>query len=279
MTLTADTFKFYDLPDSDKSVKEFESVVNAINNKKVVVLGVSGKKGAGKDTIAEGLHQLIKERDHFDINMEAFGNALKGEATSIIAQIRHYIHHGKGVSKEDFLVRFAATNVLNVEEAGYIFDLMKPSLTKFGNKKINGWTRSEAVWSLLRFLGTDVRQPQDKLYWARRIVQTVCANAHNGISTIVTDVRFLHEVKAIQEIGGYVVRIDISPEVQMRRLSKRDNVKATLDATQHRSETELDDYPDFDLRINNDSEGHLDTKLAEIYVDWQTKVLRKQAHG
>lgn len=273
MTLTPETFKFYDLPDSDKSAKEFEGVVKAINSKKVVILGVSGKKGAGKDTFADGLNQLITERDHFSFNMEAFGNALKGEATSIIVQLYSFIHGEYNTSKEDFLVRFAAANVLSVEEATYIYDLMHHSLFKFGGKKINGWTRSEAVWSLLRFLGTDVRQPQDKLYWARRIVQTVCANAHNGVSTIVSDVRFLHEVKAIQDIGGYVVRIDVSPDVQMRRLSKRDNVKATLDATQHRSETELDDYPDFDLRINNDSEGHLDTKLATIYLDWQKKVL------
>lgn len=270
MTLTPEILSQYNLASTGNERAIAQATAN-INSGNVVILGVSGKKGAGKDTFAEGLKNIIEERDNKPVMLEAFGNPLKGEATSMIMQIEQFIQHDRSTYERDFLKRFADINSLTVNEARTVYELMKPVLERPHLKKIDGWTRSAEVWDLLRLLGTDIRQPQDKLYWVKRVVQTICVNASNGISTIVSDVRFLHEVKALQAITGYVARIDVSPEVQAVRLGKRDNVKATVDATAHASETQLDEYENFDIRINNDTDGELDRKLAEIYIDWTTK--------
>lgn len=274
MTLTPEILSQYNLS-TEGNEKAISQAVANLNSGEVVLLGVSGKKGAGKDTFAEGLKNLIEERDNKPVLLEAFGNPLKGEATSMIMQIEAFLIHDRTTYERDFLKRFAAINSVSVAQAKEIYTLMKPALERPHLKKIDGWTRSAEVWDLLRLLGTDIRQPQDKLYWVRRVCQTICVNASNGISTIVSDVRFLHEVKALQAIGGYVARIDVSPEVQAVRLGKRDNVKASVDATVHSSETQLDAYEDFNIRINNDSDGGLDVKLAEIYVDWSNKRTKK----
>lgn len=274
MTLTPEILSQYNLS-STGNERAIAQAAENINSGKVVILGVSGKKGAGKDTFAEGLKNVIEERDKKPVVLEAFGNPLKGEATSMMMQIEQFIHNDRTTYERDFLKRFADINSLSVAEARAVYDLLKPVFERGPRKKIDGWTRSAEVWELLRLLGTDIRQPQDKLYWVRRVVQTICVNASNGISTIVSDVRFLHEVQALQAINGYVARIDVSPEVQAVRLGKRDNVKATVNATAHASETQLDEYEDFDIRINNDTDGELDRKLAEIYIDWLNKRTRK----
>lgn len=59
---------------------------------------------------------------------------------------------------------------------------------------------------------------------------------------IVTDVRFPNEAKAIKDKNGILIRVDGDPTGE-RKKSTRD--------LNHPSETSLDQYPDFDYKIQN----------------------------
>lgn len=61
---------------------------------------------------------------------------------------------------------------------------------------------------------------------------------------VVTDVRFPNEVKAIQDRGGWVFRIEAPERAAASPLTEA--------ARQHESETALDDYTDFDGWLYND---------------------------
>ncbi|MBC9703631.1 MAG: hypothetical protein H9W81_01145 [Enterococcus sp.] len=245
-----------------------QKAIDALKNKDVFLVGFSGKKGSGKDTMAEIFKESF-EHDFGAASFAPFGDPLKGEATAIISFIQSYLATDIDLRPAEFfmLQRMSELFDLPFEDARALYDIIMPEV-EASNSRFDGWTRTRAVWKVLRMLGTDIRQPQDKIYWVRRSVHNIIVNANNGISTIVQDTRFLHEVKALKDMGAYVARVDIEPEVQVKRLMARDNVEVTPDALTHASEVELDEYPDFDIRVNNSVDGAQVELGAVIYNDW-----------
>lgn len=265
---SADNMVNYILADEDPVA--LQKAIDALKNRDVFLVGFSGKKGSGKDTMAEIFKESF-EKDFGPARFAPFGDPLKGEFTAIIGFIHsYYATRSKDrVPENVMLERMAELFNLSYSEASDLHELIMPEMLT-GNSTFDGWTRTRVVWKGLRMLGTDIRQPQDKIYWVRRSVHNIIVNANNGLSTIVQDTRFLHEVKALKDMGGYVARVDIDPEVQRQRLMSRDNVSVTPDALSHSSETELDDYPDFDIRVDNSENGG-QKKIADvIYRDWLT---------
>lgn len=115
-----------------------------------------------------------------------------------------------------------------------------------------GWERAkdeyDEVRSLLQRCGTEAgRKVLGDNVW----VNAVFADWDGRTPTVVTDVRFTNEAKAIVKRGGMVIRINrpgIGP-------------KAGPDGVVHESETALDDWR-FDYVIEND--GTLDDMHAEL---------------
>ncbi|MDF1565274.1 MAG: hypothetical protein P1V51_19715 [Deltaproteobacteria bacterium] len=91
---------------------------------------------------------------------------------------------------------------------------------------------------ILQYHGTEFRRAQDPDYWTKRMQEW--AEAHPGEDIIVDDVRFLNEAKwVLSQPGGFLVRID--PYEGWQAPTERD--------PQHLSETALDNYPGFSLRV------------------------------
>lgn len=260
-SLSTETLAKYSLPNTDAEV--LSKAAGALNDGSVSILGFSGKKGAGKDTFADGFRARLQAEGQ-QIETIAFASALKGETTDIIEQIRFWLNvDNTSLTKDEFLAKLALTNNFSVEQAAHIYNLVARDIGSNGGG-LDGWSRTPSVWALLQYLGTDVRQPQDKLYWVRRTVQNITINAFMGVSTVISDVRFLHEVETIQDIGAYVVRVNVSPETQEARLAKRDNLIPTAAALSHRSETELDNYEKFDDVVDNNY-GDVNEKIRAAY--------------
>lgn len=266
--LSADNMVKYALAEENPAA--LKNAIDALNSGDVFLVGFSGKKASGKDTLAE----IFKTRfeDNFgQASYSPFAEPLKGEATSIISFLHTWVH-GKGFDNEEsMLKRLGAAYTLTDAETRMIYNLLLPEL-KQADRPFDGWTRTKTVWDFLMLLGTDIRQPQDKIYWVRRTVHSIVSNANNGISTICQDTRFLHEVKSLKDIGAYVARVDITPEAQARRLGFRDGVVADVAALQHKSETELDNYENFDIRVDNSTDGQQDVAASAIYDHWLTQV-------
>lgn len=259
--LNLETLTKYSLPNTDPEV--LAKAVGALNDGSVALLGFSGKKGAGKDTFAAGFKEILESEGH-EVGIVAFGSAVKGEATSIIEQIRFWLKvENTSLDKQAFLTKLALTNNFSTTQAEHIFNLVTDDISN-SDESLDGWSRTPSVLALVQYLGTDVRQPQDKLYWVRRTVQDITVNTIMGVSTIISDVRFFHEIETIQDIGAYVVRVNVSPEVQAERLAKRDGIVISAAATNHRSETELDAYEKFDDVIDNNY-GDVNEKIGAAY--------------
>lgn len=237
-----------------------------IESGEVSIFGFSGKKGSGKDTVSDLVASFVIERDGLKATALPYAFHLKQEATSIINSIDTVLR--ANVSVSEMTERLAGVYRIPVTEMADIYHIVQDHVCK-GISIPNGWTRSTEVWELLRYLGTEVRQSQDKLYWVRKTFSDVLENAANGVSTFVNDVRFMHEVGPLQDIGGFVTRVDITQEAQLRRLSSRDGVIPDESALVHLSETGLDHYTGFDYRFDNSEDGGLEEKAEMVYGIWK----------
>jgi hypothetical protein len=84
-----------------------------------------------------------------------------------------------------------------------------------------------------------------------------------GIDRVVfTDIRFPNEVEGVRALGGKVVRI-VAPK-------RAANNKLDAEARQHSSETELQQYTDFDGYVYNDPDTRvpLADQFASTFKDW-----------
>jgi len=146
-----------------------------------MIIGISGKAFAGKDTSADMLDKL-----YFQSNMtyEYYDKNFK-ERYKSYSPIT--IVHFADVLKETAKVMCNLSN----------YDVT----TQEGKKKNIEWL-GITVRELLQKLGTCVRKEIDNEFWIKSLF------ANNNDNIIIADVRFPEEVKAIKDRGGIVIRIN-----------------------------------------------------------------------
>ncbi|WP_353707268.1 hypothetical protein ABRQ22_14775 [Cellulosimicrobium sp. ES-005] len=178
------------------------------------VIGMSGRKQSGKNTFAA---HLVNEYDYVEV---AFADALRDMALAI-----------------DPIVR--ARFVLDPHDPDRLGRVEKIRLSEA--VKDLGWDRAKElvpeVRLFLQRLGTDgVRRIIGEDTW----VEVLEDRVHGLVNTdvVVTDVRFPNEARAIQNLSGFLVRVE--------------RPGLPVDEHPHVSEVALDDFADFDYIVAND---------------------------
>lgn len=98
---------------------------------------------------------------------------------------------------------------------------------------------------LLQFLGAHYRKTYGTDFWAKQLKEKM-AITYNKPIVIIDDVRYIEEVDVIKEMNGFLVRLDCSDTERGFRIGNQLFLN-----TSHSSETALDDYTGFDLRLNS----------------------------
>jgi hypothetical protein len=274
-----------DVDDSEK-YRVISTAMHNLDDGKASVLGFSGKKGAGKDTMAQYFIQRLAAEGH-DAKQAPISAEIKNEAQEMFNSIYSWIDGPKrqintisicqSSHVEDYLVErsfswnkfeksFTSRFNISKQNFDHIMSLVYPLLKK--DKKITGLSRQNEVIALLQYLGKDVRQPQDELYWVRKALWKIALNASSGISSLVTDIRYVHDAGSVLDTGGYLVRLDISPEEQAKRLMERDGVVVPPETLNHISETALDNFQGFNIRIDT-TVGDSGYTGETIYKSWK----------
>lgn len=201
-----------------------------------LIIGLSGKKRCGKDHAAE-------------LAAEEYGFVNASFATPI-----------KTISKETF-------NLSHEQLHGNLKETEDPF-----------WGLSPRT--IMQRVGTEfAREVFDKDVWVDNFKQRVQSSDEDRV--IVSDVRFPNEAYAIQSLGGMVIRIrrpekepDLNPV--LRALALRFSWVADYLGTEyHPSETALDGFEDFNLRIVNDG----DLQDYEFIIDRTIDEITRHAEG
>lgn len=160
----------------------------------MIIIGISGKKGSGKDTFALLLEDLFRKQE-IKVITKAFADKLK-QCCAIISGQFEWIFYNQNIKDK---------------KAGLLNMTNRELMQKFGD--------------LTRQLDPDI--------WIKLTLESEYKIAPDIL--IITDVRFKNEAKAIKDKGGILIRMESNR-------SKEDT---------HKSETDLDDYNNFDLVITN----------------------------
>lgn len=204
---------------------------NFIQSKQSIFLGVSGKLGAGKDTVAP---LVLDELVYFDVKHEFFAKSLKDEVTQTIV-----IVHGS-MTVEEAAERISKELNVELEKAHNVAERLWDDVKS--GRVDNSYTRTASTRFALQYWGTEVRREQDVDYWVKKAMSSAVQLVAGGHSVFVTDARFENEIDAISELGAYTVRLMVSRKIQIERIIKRDGSSPTEEALNHTSEISLDKY-------------------------------------
>lgn len=214
-----------------------------------MIIGISGKIGSGKDTVAE----MIKAESMRDTGWEIkkFAGKLK-EITGLITGINPALLEREDVKNTELPEAWATYE---------LYDFMRPTGVIYPTKKLSEMApRSNSQHSytihrkvmtyrqFLQILGTEAGR--DKIHtniW----VNALMSGYQPDMNWIITDVRFPNEAESVKANGGLLVRVE--------RNSLTGN---------HPSETALDGYSDWDFIIQNHGTIlDLRNEVARVYFE------------
>jgi len=232
---------------------------NILSKNPPLLVAASGKMASGKDTIIlEVLKHLNTSNEYKRLSYAA---PIKNETQEILDILRN---NSKTATVKELMAKGAtraqATHVINLaHEAAN----NEPELTSHD--------RTHWIRLMLQYWGVEVRKSEDENYWINKAVHRAAEYIVDGSSVLVTDARFPEEVKALQDIGFLVFRLNVSPEVQASRLMARDGLLPDAKALIHSTEVALDTYDGFNLVIDNNDES-VDLVVNKIVKFYKSRI-------
>lgn len=248
------------MKDDKEALRLLPEVISSLLNRNVYLVAVSGKKGSGKDTFTAALAERIGK----PYIMHAFAYELKSQAQSIFDLLVE-LYEGDLTDKQivnRIIKKYGMEGIPNVERnlqklMRGIYDDLERQITP------NSYKRSPGVWRGLQILGTEIRREQDTDYWVKKTVSHIIKKLAEGTSVYVSDVRFLNELRSMEILGAPTIRMNVTPEVQRKRLIGRDGSAPTKEALDHPSETELDNV-EFDYVIDNNGSISIEDNVTML---------------
>jgi hypothetical protein len=237
-----------------------------------MILGISGRKQAGKNTTANIFHGIVLKKQGLikDWNIDALGHL------NILTENNNG-KEGWGyfdiTRRDSDFVEYAEHNMWPHVKLYSFADNLKSICTElfniphecvYGTDEQKNQKQEHLLWEnmpttfpishgpmtareFMQFLGTDVMRKIYEPVWVQSCIKKI--KREQSELAIIADVRFPNEAKAIENAGGKVIRLT--------RKVHNDN---------HSSEVALDDYPFTDY-IDNEKESidDLMVKVKKFY--------------
>jgi len=209
---------------------------------KPTVIGISGMKGAGKDTAANfilGLYMIylnIVRKEQKD-NNEVGGFSITNEGKLYITNLfgdteyagifdyerqseylddfkrEHLDKYIRIYSFADMLKKNVCMDILGLSyEQCYGTNEQKNTLTKLKWENMPGITDKTGQMTareVLQYVGTELFRKMNPEIWASATIRKI--QKDKPIVAVIKDVRFPNEVDAIHELNGVVLRLNRSP--------------------------------------------------------------------
>ena len=230
--------------------KEAVEILNNLITGKVTMLALSGKMGSGKDTLAEKAMSLLKKEKVIHVY---FGNEIKNEVDKIIHLLPSFNNLTSSILSESIQIEFELPNLSVLNEISELI-IIEYENSKLSGTPLTARNRSDNMRRILQLWGTEVRRSLDENYWVNKTIIKALKYASSGFSVYLTDARFPNEAILAQKVGFIVGRIDISEETRRKRLASRDNIQVDSITANHPTEISLDDYENFNFRVDNNDE-------------------------
>lgn len=238
----------------------------------MIVLGISGKKQAGKTTVGnfilalylaklEYSHKILMDTEDGNILISDLLGDDRYEGSFNIHNIIQKFHDPRAIQAietlhkkvkiynfADVLKQDICINILGLTyEQCYGTDDQKNSLTdivwsnipgysELYNKTANTENNKMTAREVMQIVGTDIFRKIDPNVWIRATINKIITEQPE--LAVITDCRFPNEIEAIKQIDGKIIRLTRNPHV-----------------SEHESENILDkdkyDWSNFDYIVDN----------------------------
>lgn len=231
------------LPIADKAI------VNLTKN--LYLIAISGKMGSGKDTVGVGIMNKIADDNWTQLS---FASAIKSDLNHIIT-----------ICRESVDIKTALNRAVS---EGFAKDLIEATVELLFNEsknlELNAYTRTPVIRETLQYWGKAMRETKGETWWSDILVMQIATALAESKSILVSDARFPHEMDLCKELGFTTLRLEVDSSEQQTRLKKRDGINTPLALLNDLSETALDSYQGFDLKISSSDKDILDKILSEV---------------
>ena len=239
------------------------------------IIGISGRKQSGKNTVANILHGVVLKENGLVLD---FNIGPSGELLVLTTNANNEEGWGElDITRKDSdFLQYAEYNMWPYIKLYSFADTLKwlctdlfdiPYECIWGSNERRNEKQEHLHWEkmpghitthhgygamtareFMQFLGTDICRKIDTDIWMRNTLNRI--KSEKSKLAVIADVRFVNEVKGVEDAGGTVVRLQ----------------RAAVDQDSHSSEVALDDYP-FTKYIDNREQtlDDLMVKVKEFY--------------
>lgn len=214
-----------------------------IINGEYLTIGFSGKIASGKSTTSqEVMNKLVGKGNYKKIS---FADALRSEVQELL---NHAYNNTLDYDYFDYTV--------SGDDRDKIIKISQQAIEDNNGELPLSTSRLPAVRELMQYWGTSVRRKNNNNYWIDKTRDKIRELHLAKYHVVIDDTRFYNEATfIINQLNSLLIRLDVNKENQKKRIQSRfKNQPEVLSQINlyHISETELDDFPFFDIRVNND---------------------------
>lgn len=196
--------------------------------KKRVIVGIKGRKGSGKDTVAGMIHYIMavgpsyatydgwefsnkQKKDELDVPTRHFADKIKDDLSFIFDINRECFDNSK--YKDNKYYRFKTKSFLTKKECDNIVmaEITLEDLKKFTLARWRESFNDDCVIklrTLMQYYGTElIRHNIGSQVWIDGLIQTVIKDKNYYGYAVIADVRYPNEACAIYNAGGQVIHL------------------------------------------------------------------------
>lgn len=244
----------------------------------VNVIILSGKMHSGKDTFADKLKLELEKRGD-SVYKVAYADSTKSDVVRIIKLILHGkdIEEIMNVMGIGFVYGYQMTRIFNYvnQDLSENSDL-KSEFYSLDNKDLQSKLKQFKHYRLImQIYGTEIRRNLDSKYWINKVLDKIHRiadyNIRKNVDIIVPDGRFKNEIKLGEDLNSLryrvlTVRLEAPNSVIKDRIKNdpNDQEEISKETFSHSSETELDDFKDFDFFVDTTNQGVVESTINRL---------------
>lgn len=243
------------------------------------VIILSGKMHSGKDTFADKLRLELLENREDNVYKVAYADSTKSDVVRIIKLILHGVDV-EGIMKVmdiGFVYGYQMTQIFNYinQDLSENSDL-KSEFYSLKNEALQPKLKQFKHYRLImQTYGTEIRRNLDDKYWINKVLNKIHLisddNIGKNVDIIVPDGRFKNEIKLGEDLDSskynvFTVRLEAPNNVIKDRIKNdpNDQEEISKETFSHSSETELDEFKDFDFFVDTTNQNVVESTMKRL---------------
>ena len=242
----------------------------------IVIL--SGKMHSGKDTFADKLELELEDRGD-SVYKIAYADSTKSDMVRIIKLLLL----GKNVDEVmkimdiGFVYGYQMTKIFNYINQDFLEKpYLKSEFESLSNKELQQKLKLLKHYRLImQTYGTEIRRSLDNKYWINKVLNKIRQisndNVSNNVDVIIPDGRFKNEIELSDDLDALkyrvlTVRLEAPNEVIKDRIKNdpNDQEEISKETFSHSSETELDNFKDFDFFVDTTNQNVVESTMKQL---------------